>query len=48
MNTNVAEPWERMGWRFIGVLATLIVLMSLWATLEKVIHSVASKALIRK
>jgi hypothetical protein len=42
MNANVAEPWERMGWRFIGVVATLIVLMSFWATLENAIHSVAA------
>jgi hypothetical protein len=42
MNTNVADPWEQMGWRFIGVLATLIILMSLWVALEKAIHSVAA------
>jgi hypothetical protein len=42
MNTNVSDPWERMEWQFIGVLATLIILTASWVALEKAIHSVVA------
>jgi hypothetical protein len=49
MNANIADPWERLGWRFIGVLATLIILVSFWMASEKAIRSiVAFGALISK
>jgi hypothetical protein len=49
MNANIGDRWERMGWDFIGGVATLIIVVSLWMALEKSIHSfVAFGSLIGK
>jgi hypothetical protein len=42
VNTNTSESWERPGWQLIGVLATLIILMSCWVALENAIDSVVA------
>jgi hypothetical protein len=43
MNANiVGDPWERMGWHFIGVSATLIILMHCWVALDRAIHFIVA------
>jgi hypothetical protein len=42
MSTNVSEPWERPGWDFIAVVATLIILVSVWVALEKSIRRIVT------
>ena len=44
MNTNVADPWERIGWKLLAVLATLIIVGYFWVALEKAIHSIVAFA----
>jgi hypothetical protein len=42
MNENIADPWERMGWHFIGAVAVLIILVSFWTASEKAIRSIVA------
>ena len=38
MDANLVEQCERMGWRFIGVLATLIIVVCVWLPLANAIN----------
>jgi hypothetical protein len=44
MNTNVAEPWDKgMGYRAVGLVVILMVVVSFWVLLEKIIHSIVGR-----
>jgi hypothetical protein len=38
MNTNAGDPWERIGWNLLALLAVTTIFIYFWITLEKAVH----------
>jgi hypothetical protein len=44
MNTNAGDPWERIGWNLLALLAVTTIFiyfwitLDFWITLEKAVH----------
>lgn len=38
MNTKAGDPWERMEWNVLALLAIMTIFVYFWITLEEAVH----------